>query len=347
MKDPIKPQNAPENIEWNPNVKNWMALIHVADNGEETWHYWNKHGYLYVKMRYDSENNPIEIIYFPPDDEPENSLYSASYDRWITFERLEAIKEAKNVDKNALYNPVTEEWILPKNKEEQTNEEDMLLENNHQIDKHNAYLENLGFRQCTQQDIKKLKKEYPHDIELDCFEYIYEGDLILDEFKIETEHIIVTGDFILNQPTFDVDEACALAVYGETKVQYIQVSGRALFYGGITFKVLDVWDYDEQCIYNPQGIILMVQVPEIKNFDPNKVKVFWNNQNREKSFGDATKFLKKDYFEYIDDNFMTFEEYKAKNGDCDYIDYVVDNDVYIDSSSILRAVQAGKKVFLD
>lgn len=109
--------NPPENVECKPVIGIWMAHIHSAENGEETWHYWDKRGYLFVKMRYDRENHPIDITYFPPDGVPENSLYSASYDRWLTVEQVEAIKEAKNVDKNAEYNPVTEQWILPDEKE--------------------------------------------------------------------------------------------------------------------------------------------------------------------------------------------------------------------------------------
>ncbi len=84
-----KPKNAPKNIEWNSQLGVWMALIATNEKGEETWQYWNKHGYLFCEISYHADDTVKKNTQFPPENKDKNAVYVVPYDKWVVPEKAQ------------------------------------------------------------------------------------------------------------------------------------------------------------------------------------------------------------------------------------------------------------------
>lgn len=109
MKTPIKPQNAPENIEWNAHFNMWMAIMDTNAQGEVTLHYWDKRGYLYSEVVYDSNNVMIRNRQFTPEGVPKNAVYVPMFDTWVTPQN--PLSEEKQRQLIEAFNKFEEEQI--------------------------------------------------------------------------------------------------------------------------------------------------------------------------------------------------------------------------------------------
>ncbi len=103
-----KPENAPDNIEWLWAFGMWGALINTNEQGEETWHYWNKHGYLYAEIVYNKDDRPIKTTYFPPEGIQKNAVYVVPADKWIDPDNQMEIKQGEETLKEKLKEKVAE-----------------------------------------------------------------------------------------------------------------------------------------------------------------------------------------------------------------------------------------------
>lgn len=238
----------------------------------------------------------------------------------------------------------------------------------------NVYLENIGFRQCTEKDIEKILERFPSaNCPTDCFDYltwhIYEGDLELDELNLDNAYLFITGNLTINKTVINVDENYGgLIVWGKTKVNCMRLSGYGCFLGGIEFNVLyscgsDEWTF----ISNPKGKLLYSYGADliIENFYEEQVEYLFSSDLDYVSFGDVTKLLSKKYFWWHEeDEFITFEKFKTafkekiKNDDDPeyyeswteenyYLEYLEETEIDIEMDKVINDIQAGKKVFID
>lgn len=212
------------------------------------------------------------------------------------------------------------------------------------------YLENLGFKESTEKDKTLMKEKFPYASNLDCLWYVYEGDLEVEDIKLSNIPLLITGDLTIKQPFIQVNGNSGLMVFGKTTVQYMELAGYGYFFGGIEFEILaSILHGAQKYIYNPKGKLLYrdSENTTINNIEEDKVDVFFDTVDYE-SFGDVTQLLSKEYLWWHEENgFITFEEYKIKNGeDGDYDDYLEETEISVEVRKIFRAIKAGKKVFL-
>lgn len=218
-------------------------------------------------------------------------------------------------------------------------------------EKYSKYLENVGFRQCTEEDKAKMKEKFPYASNLGCLWYVYEGDLEIEDIKLSNTPLLITGNLTIKQPFIQVDENNGLMVFGKTTVQYMELAGYGYFFGGIEFEMLSLTIFGEDTeIHHPKGRLLYRESEDsvIKNMNKEDVEVFFDTMDY-KFFGDVSKLLPKKYlFCHEVYELATFEEYKSYHGeDSDYDEYIEEMEIDVEVLEIFKAIQAGKKVFLD